>query len=600
MPRSPHPVAALALVSGIVLAGPPTGARAQEPLPVVVTPRGEDPVEAKWPLERLRIDADFGSAEVVAAQLAQVRFGSPDVVTTRGGTELRGKVLLATVQLEIAGATKHFDTAGLASIAVLDAAGLPAFGGGWMTNLGPLRLDQRGLQVTGTFGFDDEGTIRGTIRGGELAFEFEDGNDRGNGAFALDDGGFLRGERRGPHGGFWGGYRKAPALAPIRPGEIAAGQTGVGMRYQVRLPRAHAEGATWPAICILHGSNMTSRAYVETIVARWPELAERFAIVGLDGERLSPASRPDRPAFNYTYVNFGGPEVGPAWAHRQSPALVAESLRQLREDLPIDRWYLGGHSQGGFLTYAVLMFFPDVLAGAFPMSCNLLVQCEPDRFDEDARGRQHRVPVAVIHGRADDVVEFSGGAYCHLRLLDGGFPFVRLFAPERVGHQFALLPVDDAVRWLEQASAADASELLAFAERRAGDGAWRDVGAALQRLAPASEAMRERAARLAEQLHAAATPQAESLTRAIENDEDGAWVGDFLAFRATFGTAPAAAPALAAYAILRERQRTRGDELFGRARNAKDQDARHAIYERILADCYATKWYAPVRLWLGR
>src|SRR5262249_29869891 len=209
----------------------------------------------------------------------------------------------------------------------------------------------------------------------------------------------------------------------------------------------------------LHGSNMDSRAYVDTIVAAWPELAERFVIVGLDGERMSEASKPGELRFNYTYVNFGGPKAGPEWAHRQSPALVAEALQQLAGELPVTKWFLGGHSQGGFLTYCLVMYYPQLLAGAFPMSCNLLGQCEPDEFEKQRSAEQQKVAIAVLHGGKDDVVDFQSGACCHLRMLDGGFPAVRLFAPEHVGHQFALLPVPDALQWLQKVTADEPQEL---------------------------------------------------------------------------------------------------------------------------------------------
>src|SRR5262249_12777803 len=157
------------------------------------------------------------------------------------------------------------------------------------------------------------------------------------------------------------------------------------------------------------------------------------------------------------------------------------------------------------------------LAGAFPMSCNLLVQCEPDEFDKAHSDKQHRVAVAVIHGRKDDVVEFSAGAYCHLRMLDGGFPCERQFAPDNVGHQFAWLPVADRVPGLQQTTGAEPQELLKFAEARAGEKSWRDVGAALQRLAAGKPdaALGARTVALQKQLADAAAPAAKKLADAI-------------------------------------------------------------------------------------
>jgi predicted esterase len=570
----------------------------QAPLQVELTPKGKEPVTAIWAASPVAIDTDFGSATVKAAHLAQIQFGPPDVVTTDAGAELRGELKVRSFDVKVDGKPRHFNAGELASLMVMregKAVGVPSFGGEWMTTFGPAKFEQHGAAVKGSFGFDGQGEIDGKIKDGALQFTYRDSGGSGSGHFELlaADNAFTGGIGKGNDENFWGGYRKAPAAAPIKPGETTGGQTQAGMRYWLRVPKAHGGDKKWPALCILHGSNMDSRAYVDTIVGTWPELAEQFVIVGLDGERLSPASKASALRFNYTYINFGGPKAGPAFAHRQSPALVAESLQQLGKELPVAKWFLGGHSQGGFLTYCLVMYYPELLAGAFPMSCNLLVQCEPDEFRREQSEQQHRVAVAVIHGRKDDVVDYSGGAYCHLRMLDGGFPSVRLFAPDNVGHQFAWLPVADALHWLVQITADDPSELLSFAEKRLqGSTAqtsdcWRDIGAVLQRLAKEKPdaALAGRVASLQKKL-----------ADAIAKDKDGAWVDEFLAFRAQYATAAAAAPVLDAYDELRRRQSKDGDRLFGEWRQAKGKD-RDEVVQKILKTCYATKWYEAVKLW---
>lgn len=589
------------ILTTLVLSGPLL-ALPQEPLEVEITARDAEPVRASWSLRSLRIDTAFGNATVEAGHLAQILFGEPDVVVTDEGTELRGEVALRRLSVKVDGRSRSFDTGGLTSLVVVRDGrplGVASFAGEWMTSFGPAGFEQRGTTVEGTYGFDGEGRIEGRIEDGALAFTWRDRSGSGEGRWELLDEDAFTGQF-GEDDRFWGGYRKQPQRAAVRPGEVASGQTEHGVRYHVRLPAAHADGDRWPAICILHGSNMTSRAYVDTIASAWPELAERFAVVGLDGEKLSKGSRRGELRFNYTYINFSGPEVGPAWVHRQSPALVADALRELGGQLPVTRWFLGGHSQGGFLTYCLVMYYPELLAGAFPMSCNLLVQCEPDNFEGERARAQHRVPVAVIHGRRDDVVGFSGGAYCHLRLLDGGFPAVRLFAPERIGHQFALLPVDEALDWLQGMAGEDPGRLVESAEARARDKAWRDVGALLQRAAAASppSSLRGRIEALEEQLAQQAEGPAAALLRAIAQQRDAGWVDDFLLFRADFATAAAAGPVLAAYARLREQQREAGDELFAKARGMRDKSEREAVYREIMERCYATKWYEAVRLWM--
>jgi poly(3-hydroxybutyrate) depolymerase len=577
-------------------------ALAQAPLVVELTPRNKPAVQGQWTVAKVSLKTDFGSAVVDAAKLASVEFGQPDVVTTVGGTQLEGLVEPRTIEIKVAGKAQRFPTNDLTSLVVLrdGATAATSFGGEWMTSFGPAKLEQSGVTVKGGYGFGSD-RLEGKVRKTTLEGTFQGQNGGGKVTLELQsDGTFTGSYEANGEKGFWGGYRKQAKTPALEPGKVVEGQTAAGLRCHVRAPKGHGAGKKWPAICILHGSNMTSRAYVDTIVATWPELAEQYIVVGLDGERLSSGSKPGAPVFNYTYINFGGPGQGPAFAHRQSPALVAESLQELGKSLPITRWFVGGHSQGGFLCYCMVMFYPELLAGAFPMSCNLLVQCEPGDFAPEAVAAQHRVAVAVVHGKRDDVVDYDGGAYCHMRMLDGGFPSVRLFAPEQVGHQFAWLPVADAVTWLARSTADDAGQLVAFAEQQAEDKAWRDVAAALWRLAAlrAEAALSARIAALEQRIDAEAAPVGGRLAAAIAKNQDGTWVDEFLAFRAEFAHAKAAEAAMSGYARLRRQQQKVGDELFYEARGKRDKAERMAIWQRILNECYATGWYPAIKLWM--
>src|SRR4029077_4013304 len=165
----------------------------------------------------------------------------------------------------------------------------------------------------------------------------------------------------------------------------------------------------WPAIVILHGSNMNTKAYVETLAAAWPEIGRDYLILGINGE--VPSDIGEEPRFNYTYVNFVGRSTygGFPGTDRESPALVAEALSELKQVYPIVRYFVGGHSQGGFLTYSLLMNSPTLIAGAFPISCGVIFQCEPEAYrDEPLRKAQRSVPLAIVHGRNDPLVDFDG------------------------------------------------------------------------------------------------------------------------------------------------------------------------------------------------
>ena len=63
------------------------------------------------------------------------------------------------------------------------------------------------------------------------------------------------------------------------------------------------------------------------------------------------------------------------------------------------------------MTYSLLMNFPESMAGAFPISCGVIFQCEPDAYaDETLRKGQRAVPLAIVHGKNDPVVAFAHGS----------------------------------------------------------------------------------------------------------------------------------------------------------------------------------------------
>lgn len=557
----------------------------------------------------LAMETDFGSAEIDASEIASIDFGPPDVVRTRGGLELTGELTLRSLRLATETGTKTLRRDDLASLVALDegAAEATGFSGRWSGSFGPMELRTSGNEVTGTYGWENESEIEGEVDGDELTFAWRNRNgNRGTGTFHLwKDGRTFTGTSSAPGGAeeFWGGYRLAPRRAEPRPGEVTEGQTESMLGYHLRVPEDFDASRKWTAIALFHGSNMSARAYVDTFAAAWPELAERYVLVGFDGERLSPASRDGRRAFNATYVNFEGEdERFPLWKRSETPALVAHSLEELASFLPIERWFVGGHSQGGFLTYAVAMFYPELVAGAFPVSCNLLIQCEPSYFEDEDRLReaQRRIPFAHVHGENDGVVDFAGGLHCYEALQDGGFPMIRLFTDLRAAHMFARLPVDRAVTWLERMTSRDAGELADLAEESLEDDEPRDACAAARRaleLEPGAP-VRDRVAKVLSGVDAAADAEAEELERAIAKNADGGWVADFWEFRRRFALSARAAPVLAAYAKLRAKHQPEADELFWKARAENDDAERNRMRREIVERWYACSYYPMVSRWL--
>jgi predicted esterase len=323
--------------------------------------------------------------------------------------------------------------------------------------------------------------------------------------------------------------------------------------------------------------------------------------VGINGE--TPSELGEDPRFNYQYVNFMGRSTyrGFPGTDRESPALVSEALDELKKSYPIARYFVGGHSQGGFLTYSLLMNSPERIAGAFPISCGLIFQCEPTAYkDEPLKAAQRTVPLAIVHGKNDPVVDFGMSQYAAGAFGEAGWPGLRFFTSDNAGHMFMLLPVGEAIRWLEGMSSDDPKVLLEFAEKQARAGHNRDAVAALRKVAglkPGGD-LEQRAARLNASINARARPKAEVLAKKIKANKDGGWIDDFLAFRDEYEFTDAARAAIDAFAALRKTQEPEAQKTFEQAitafRQGKPADG-YAKYQEIVDKFYASSRYRNVK-----
>ena len=574
---------------------------------ISVTTQDGKTVAGSVALSSLKMKTDFGTVTITMNKVVSIQFGEPDIVIVAGDVELRGTLKLTRLKIVTAEGNRSLKRADLKTLVVVVGGrpkGGPDWSGVWRTTFGPMKLKQTGLKVKGAYGVEYPFTIEGVVKGNKLVFKYRKPRARGDGTFEMfETGDDFRGTYQpdGGREGQWAGWRAEIARAPIEAGKTTSGVAKCLVKYHVRAPKAYDGNKKWPAIVILHGSNMNSKTYVDGIAGRWPKLADDYLVIGIDGESVGGTASPDHRYGNYTYINFSGLDWGSPAVKRQSPALVAEVIEELKGFLPVDRVFVGGHSQGGFLTYAVFTYFPHLVDGAFPMSCNLLVQCEPDNFkDEKIRKQQREIPIAVIHGQADSVVGYSGGEYCHSRMIDGEFPMVRLYAPKRVGHAFNALPVDEAVRWLETMTSRDPARLIEYGESAFNQGAYRDAIAAVGRVRAldAKGPVAERATALARKIDRKAEPKAKKLEKGIRNSKKGTWVEDFHVFRTDFAFADSAQGIMRTYAKLREKHREPADKLFWAARREQDQAAKRRQWKEIVDKYYASKWYVLVKGWL--
>ena len=395
-----------------------------------------------------------------------------------------------------------------------------------------------------------------------------------------------------------------PAV-PI-PNTIVDGVAANGVSYHLHVPNDYSAKTTLPAILILHGSNMNSRAYVNTIKTAWPDIARRYVLIGINGERLNQNSKPDNPSYNYTYVNFMGRSTykGFPGTDRESPALVSEVLREIQQDVNISGVFVGGHSQGGFLTYMLVMHYPEFFSGAFPVAGGMVIQADPTAFDDaDLRSLQREIPIAIVHAPNDPVVNYSMSTGAFRSFVNDGFPMIRLIDDTRSGHMFANLPINRAIEWLETMTSDVPADILKSVNELWEDEQFHDALGLSHRLGSmtldgsATTELNEFKAIVS----AHVSSDAERLLQLITANADGTWVEDYHTFYSDFGFADDAKPVVAAYRELAKTHQEAGNKLYGEARRLfqqQKQDEAYAKCQKIVDKFYASTRYRTVKTWL--
>ena len=210
------------------------------------------------------------------------------------------------------------------------------------------------------------------------------------------------------------------------------------------------------------------------------------------------------------------------------------------------------------------------------------------------------VPLAIVHGRNDPVQDFAMSRYAARVFGDQGWPGVRLFTSETAAHMFMLLPVGEAIRWLEAMASDDPEVLAAFAEKQAAAGHHRDAIAALRTLRglKQTDAQKERADRVRAAVVAKAKAGSDEFLPRIRENKDGSWVDGFLAFRDEFAFADAARPAMEAFEALRRQQEPAARKAFEQGltllRQGKTDDG-YAKYREIAEKYYASSRYRQMK-----
>lgn len=236
------------------------------------------------------------------------------------------------------------------------------------------------------------------------------------------------------------------SLAPLQ--EFEAGKVVTvrtqEVHYALRVPQRPAPDAGWPCVLFVHGSNMRGEDYVASLETA--PLLEEWLLIGPTGPQQSGENR-----FNH----------GPG-----DERYVEEILDDVegRLKIPIGRLYVGGHSQGAFLSHALARHMPDRVDGVIAVSGGSWAT--PGKRTKRGRGRSKEpIPIAIVHAQDDPVVPLAASVSVFDAYLQAGHDAIRLFVPPQGAHMFLRLPIVPAIEWLELMHATDLALLEAVLEK---------------------------------------------------------------------------------------------------------------------------------------
>lgn len=343
--------------------------------------------------------------------------------------------------------------------------------------------------------------------------------------------------------------------AKVKPGGTALLKSAKGMHYFLRVPRRLDATKGTRVIVFLHGSNMNGLGYLRSFEAK--KWCEDDLLVCPNGTLNGDP---------YGANNFGF-ESGP---------LVAGITEEVQKAFKTTVTYVGGHSQGAFLTYNVVLNFPDLYRGAFPMAGDCWMQNEPNLWEDkpEVLKKQKEIAIAVIHGQADPVVQFSQGEHAYDCFRAMGWTKLRLFAPKNLNHMFMLAPIDEAIEWIDVMNGRDERKAPVLAQKWARDGEWGWVWHAAK---PAKSAAAQKAA---EDAAAKAVP---AMTQALKG-KPAEWIPKWVEFWRVYGDTAAAKPLVTAYLAQRDQQRAAAAALFNESQGlfrAQKKDDAYKVLEKL-------------------
>ena len=211
-------------------------------------------------------------------------------------------------------------------------------------------------------------------------------------------------------------------------GKVSTIQTKNKLHYALRVPKKRNKKTGNPAIVFLHGSNMRGENYARSLETS--KALEDWVIIAPTGPKKVKDKQYNHNPGDERYV-----------------AKVIEDVVD-RLGIELSRIYVGGHSQGGFLSHAVAAHLPKKIDGV--LACSSGSWAGTRKLQRKGKGRARQlIPIALVHAQDDPVVSVRASVAVYDGYLKSKHTDVRLFIPRQGAHMFMRLPILDAIKWLD-------------------------------------------------------------------------------------------------------------------------------------------------------
>lgn len=180
-------------------------------------------------------------------------------------------------------------------------------------------------------------------------------------------------------------------------------------RCRVKLPEGYDGSRPVPLLLGLHGLGGSP----DTFIGLW-EVVEGYGCILAVPQAPSPFPVGGRIGYSW-YA--GDDEESRAAGALRSRDFVLALLDRLEESYSVSDVYLFGYSQGGGMTFLTGLHAPQRFAALAPFSGWLDVSLLTEADIDSARG----VPVRIVHGRDDRVVDYQSALFADSLLSAEGY-----------------------------------------------------------------------------------------------------------------------------------------------------------------------------------